>query len=78
LPSSLDSVGLRIPCRSIRDFCTFSVHRNFKASPSARLFLLPIQSVGTLTCLTKTLFCLRALIRFLLVILYFVSPHKII
>jgi hypothetical protein len=32
----LDSVGLRIPSRSIWDFSTFSVHRNFKASPSAR------------------------------------------
>jgi hypothetical protein len=27
---------LRITSRSIRDFSTFSVHRNFKASPSAR------------------------------------------
>jgi hypothetical protein len=35
-PSILDSVSLHIPSRSIRDFSTFSVHRNFKASPSAR------------------------------------------
>jgi hypothetical protein len=35
-PSILDSVSLRIPSRYIRDFSTFSVHRNFKASPSAR------------------------------------------
>jgi hypothetical protein len=35
-PSILDSVGLRIPSRSIRDFSAFSVHRNFKASPSTR------------------------------------------
>jgi hypothetical protein len=28
--------SLRIPSRSIRDFCAFSVYRNFKASPSAR------------------------------------------
>jgi hypothetical protein len=27
---------LRIPSRSIRDFSIFSVHHNFKASPSAR------------------------------------------
>jgi hypothetical protein len=27
---------LYIPSRSIRDFSTFSVYRNFKASPSAR------------------------------------------
>jgi hypothetical protein len=37
-PSILDSVGLRNPSRSVRDFSTFSVHRNFKASPSARCF----------------------------------------
>jgi hypothetical protein len=35
-PSILDSVSLRIPSRSIMDFSIFFVHRNFKASPSAR------------------------------------------
>jgi hypothetical protein len=35
-PSTIDSVGLRIATRSIRDFYTFSVHRNFKASPFTR------------------------------------------
>jgi hypothetical protein len=35
-PYILDSVGLRIPSSSIRDFSSFCVHRNFKASPSAR------------------------------------------
>jgi hypothetical protein len=35
-PSVLDSVSLRTRSRSIRDFSIFSVHRNFKASPSAR------------------------------------------
>jgi hypothetical protein len=35
-PSILDSFSLRIPPMSTRDFSTFSFHRNFKASPSAR------------------------------------------
>jgi hypothetical protein len=35
-PSILDSVSLHIPSMAIRDFSAFSVHRNFKASPSAR------------------------------------------
>jgi hypothetical protein len=34
--SILDSVSLRIPSRSIRDYCTFTVNCNFKVSPSAR------------------------------------------
>jgi hypothetical protein len=29
-------VSLRIPTRSVRDYTTFTVHRNFKVSPSAR------------------------------------------
>jgi hypothetical protein len=33
-PKVLDSVNLRIPSRSVRDYSTFSVHRNNKASPS--------------------------------------------
>jgi hypothetical protein len=32
--SVLDTVSLRITTRSIRDYCTFTVHRNFKVSPS--------------------------------------------
>jgi hypothetical protein len=32
----LDSVSLRIPSRSIRDYSTLTVHRNFKVSPCAR------------------------------------------
>jgi hypothetical protein len=35
-PSILDSVILRSPSRSVRDFSILSDHRNFKASPSAR------------------------------------------
>jgi hypothetical protein len=31
-----DTVSLRIPTRSIRDYTTFTMHRNFKVSPSAR------------------------------------------
>jgi hypothetical protein len=34
--SVFDTVSLRIPTRSIRDNSTFTVHRNFKVSPSAR------------------------------------------
>jgi hypothetical protein len=34
-PSILDSVSLRIPSRSFRDFSAFPAHSNFKASPSA-------------------------------------------
>jgi hypothetical protein len=29
-------VSLRIPARSIRDYSTFTVHHNFKVSPSAK------------------------------------------
>jgi hypothetical protein len=32
----LDTVSLCIPTRSIRDDYTFTAHRNFKVSPSAR------------------------------------------
>jgi hypothetical protein len=39
--------------------------------PLQDVFLLPIQSVGTLTYLTKIAFCLCVLVRFLLVIFYF-------
>jgi hypothetical protein len=68
---------LRFPSRSIRDVSTCSVHRNFKASRSARCVSLPTQSVGTLTCLTQTAFCLHTLVGFILVIFYlFVFPHK--
>jgi hypothetical protein len=66
----LDSVGLRIPSRSIRDFSTSSVHRNFKASPSATCVSAAIQSVGTLTYLTKIAFYLCILVRLLLVIFF--------
>jgi hypothetical protein len=34
--SILDSVSLRIPSSSIRDYSTFTVNRNFKVSPSSR------------------------------------------
>jgi hypothetical protein len=34
--SIFDTVSLRIPTRSIRGYITFTVHRNFKVSPSAR------------------------------------------
>jgi hypothetical protein len=34
-PSILDALSLHIPARSIRDFSTFSVYHNFKASPCA-------------------------------------------
>jgi hypothetical protein len=34
--SVFDIVSLRIPTRSIRDYTTFTVHRNFKVSASAR------------------------------------------
>jgi hypothetical protein len=34
--SVFDTVSLHIPTRSIRDYTTFTVHRNFKVSPSAR------------------------------------------
>jgi hypothetical protein len=34
--SVFDTVSLRIPTRSVRDFSTFIVHRNFKVSPSTR------------------------------------------
>jgi hypothetical protein len=34
--SVFDTVSLRITTRSIRDYSTFTVHRNFKVSPSAR------------------------------------------
>jgi hypothetical protein len=34
--SVFDTVSLRIPTRSIRDYTTFTVHRNFKVSPSDR------------------------------------------
>jgi hypothetical protein len=33
--SVFDTVSLRIPTRSIRDYTTFTVHRNFKVSSSA-------------------------------------------
>jgi hypothetical protein len=29
------TLSLRMPTRSIRDYATFTVHRNFKVSPSA-------------------------------------------
>jgi hypothetical protein len=34
--SVFDTVSLRIPTRSITDYSTFTVHHNFKVSPSAR------------------------------------------
>jgi hypothetical protein len=34
--SVFDTVSLRIPTRSVRDYSTFTVHRNFKGSPSVR------------------------------------------
>jgi hypothetical protein len=34
--SVFDTVSLRIPTRSISDYTTFTVHRNFKVIPSAR------------------------------------------
>jgi hypothetical protein len=34
--SVFDTVSLCIPTKSIRDYATFTVHRNFKVSPSAR------------------------------------------
>jgi hypothetical protein len=34
--SVFDTVSLHIPTKSIRDYTTLSVHRNFKVSPSAR------------------------------------------
>jgi hypothetical protein len=58
---------LRIPSRSIRNYCTFTVHHNFKAIPLQDVFLLPMQSVRTLTSLTKTIFCLCILDSLLLV-----------
>jgi hypothetical protein len=48
----------------IRFVCTYSiftVNRNFKV-PQPDVFLLPMQSVGTLTSLTKIIFRLRILI----------------
>jgi hypothetical protein len=34
--SVFDTVSLRIPTRSVRDYSTFTLHRNFKVSPAAR------------------------------------------
>jgi hypothetical protein len=34
--SVFDILSLRMPTRSIRDYSIFTVHRNFKVSPSAR------------------------------------------
>jgi hypothetical protein len=34
--SVFDTVSLRIPTRSIRDYTTFTIHRNLMVSPSAR------------------------------------------
>jgi hypothetical protein len=34
--SVFDTVSLRIPTRSVRDYSTFTVHCNFKVSPSVR------------------------------------------
>jgi hypothetical protein len=59
-PSMLYSVSLRIPSRSIRDFSTFSVHRNFKASPSARCVSAANTVCWNIDVFNKnTVFCFR-------------------
>jgi hypothetical protein len=49
--SILDSVSLRIPSRSIGDYSTFTVNRNFKVKPSARYV-----SVANVVCRSIDIF----------------------
>jgi hypothetical protein len=64
--SVFDTVNLRIPNRSVRDYSTFTVHRNFKVSPSARC----VSAANTVcksieTPLTKIVFGLLMSVSFL-------------
>jgi hypothetical protein len=60
-----DTVSLRIPTRSIRDYTTFTVHRNFKVSPSARCVSAANAVCRALKSLTKIVFCLLMSVSFL-------------
>jgi hypothetical protein len=54
--SVFDTVRLRIPTRSVREYSTFTVHRNFKVSPQPHVFLLPMKSVGASISLIQIVF----------------------
>jgi hypothetical protein len=56
----LDSVSLRIPTRSIRDYSVFTVHRKLKLSPAARC----VSVANALTSLIKIVFCVLILVSF--------------
>jgi hypothetical protein len=54
--SIFDSVSVRIPTRTIRDYSIFMVNHNFKVNPSARCVLLPMLFARTFTFLTRFIF----------------------
>jgi hypothetical protein len=54
--SAFDTVSLRIPTRSVRDYSTFTVYRISRSVPKPDVFLLPMQSVGASTSLIQIVF----------------------
>lgn len=68
-PSILDSIRLSIPSTSIRDYSAFLFIVISKPDPLQDAFL-PVQFVGTITSLAKTVLCLRILLSILLVLFY--------
>jgi hypothetical protein len=63
--SVFDTVSLRIPTRSIRDYSTFTYIVMSRSVPQPDVFLPPMQSAGASTSLTKILFCLLMSVIFL-------------
>jgi hypothetical protein len=63
--SVLDTVGLLVPTRSIRDYFIFTVNRNFKVSPSARCISAVSAVCRSIDIFNKIVFCLLMLVSFL-------------
>jgi hypothetical protein len=55
----MDTVGIRVPTRQIREFCTFIVSSALRNSPSAGVSLLQMKFADIWTFLVKTLSLLR-------------------
>jgi hypothetical protein len=56
--SILDTVNLCVPSMSFKHYSTLLCIVPSRSVPQSHVFLLLMQSVGALTSLTKTVFCL--------------------
>jgi hypothetical protein len=63
--SVFDTISLRVPTRSIRDYSNFTDIVNSRPYPQPDVFLLPVQCVGASTSLTTIVFCLLISVSFI-------------